>query len=200
MTKLQVAVAYSVDTDGNIFKMTKNPSFTTTDTAARFASGNLLFTYWLKVAGYENTTLRAFDGIGIAPYPLLDEQQDGYAAYLGYTIPVLFISAGTPDPERTGTIMEALCTASYDNVTPQMYEIVTKLKNARDEDSSEMIEIIIRNKFIDTAHFYDIEGYGTLPTNVITSGSSNSASIIKAFEKIGKKEWEKILTAFDKLS
>ena len=81
-----------------------------------------------------------------------------------------------------------------------MYEIVTKLKNVRDEDSSEMIEIIIRNKFIDTAHFYDIEGYGTLPTNVITSGSSNSASIIKAFEKIAKKEWEKILSAFEKLS
>ena len=140
------------------------------------------------------------DPYGIVPIPKLDEAQESYHSYLGFTIPVLFMSANTPDPERTGLIMEACSTASYDVVTPQMYEIVTKLKNARDEDSSEMIEIIIRNKFIDTAHFYDIEGYGTLPTNVINSGSANSASIIKAFEKIAKKEWDKMLAAFDKLN
>ena len=140
------------------------------------------------------------DPYGIVPIPKLDEAQESYHSYLGFTIPVLFLPANAKDPERTGLIMEACSAASYDVVTPQMYEIVTKLKNTRDEDSSEMIEIIIRNKFIDTAHFYDIEGYGTLPTNVITSGSSNSASIIKAFEKIGKKEWEKIINAFDKLS
>ena len=140
------------------------------------------------------------DSYGIVPIPKLDEAQESYHSYLGFTIPVLFLPANAADPERTGLIMEACSAASYDVVTPQMYEIVTKLKNTRDEDSSEMIEIIIRNKFIDTAHFYDIEGYGTLPTNVITSGSSNSASIIKAFEKIGKKEWEKIINAFDKLS
>ena len=140
------------------------------------------------------------DAYGIVPIPKLDEAQESYHSYLGFTIPVLFLPANASDPERTGLIMEACSAASYDVVTPQMYEIVTKLKNARDEDSSEMIEIIIRNKFIDTAHFYDIEGYGTLPTNVITSGSSNSASIIKAFEKIAKKEWDKIITAFDKLS
>ena len=140
------------------------------------------------------------DAYGIVPIPKLDEAQESYHSYLGFTIPVLFMSANATDPERTGQIMEACSAASYDVVTPQMYEIVTKLKNARDEDSSEMIEVIIRNKFIDTAHFYDIEGYGTLPTNVINSGSSNSASIIKAFEKIAKKEWDKLLTAFDKLS
>jgi hypothetical protein len=80
-----------------------------------------------------------------------------------------------------------------------MYEIVTKLKNARDEDSSEMIEVIIRNKHIDTAHFYDVEGYGTLPRNVISQKSANIASMIKAFERIAAKEWDKIITEFDKL-
>lgn len=140
------------------------------------------------------------DEYGIVPIPKLNEEQENYMSYLGFTIPVLFLPANAENPERTGTIMEACCTASYDHVTPQMYEIVTKLKNTRDEDSAEMIEIIIRNKFIDTAHFYDIEGYGTLPTNVINSGSSNATSIIKAFERIANKEWEKILAAFEKLS
>jgi hypothetical protein len=167
---------------------------------ARFAAGQAVFSPMLLTYLIESELREMEDDYGVLPYPKLDEAQESYHSYLGFTIPVLFLPANAADPERTGLIMEACSTASYDVVTPQMYEIVTKLKNVRDEDSSEMIEIIIRNKFIDTAHFYDIEGYGTLPTNVITSGSSNSASIIKAFEKIAKKEWEKILSAFEKLS
>ena len=139
------------------------------------------------------------DDYGIIPPPKYDEAQENYCAYLGYTIPVMFMTVNTPDPERTGTVMEALCTASYDNVTPQMYEIVTKLKNARDEDSSEMIEIVIRNKFIDTAHFFDLEGYGTLPRTIVTNQTTNPASTIKAFERISAKEWEKIIDSFAKL-
>jgi hypothetical protein len=139
------------------------------------------------------------DDYGILPCPKFNEEQNNYSAYLGYTIPILFLPSNVPNPERNGTIMEALCTASYDNVVPQMFEIVTKLKNVRDEDSSEMIEIIIRNKFIDTAHFFDIEGYGTLPRTIITNKTSNPSSLIKSFERIAAKEWEKILNNFAKL-
>jgi hypothetical protein len=81
-----------------------------------------------------------------------------------------------------------------------MFEIVTKLKNVRDEDSSEMIEIIIRNKHIDTAHFYNIAGYGTIPRDVIVNKTGNIASVLKSYERIAAKEWEKVLDAFDKLA
>ena len=140
------------------------------------------------------------DDYGIIPCPKYSEDQKNYSAYLGYTIPILFLASNVPDPERNGTIMEALCTASYDNVTPQMFEIVTKLKNVRDEDSSEMIEIIIRNKFIDTAHFYNIAGYGTIPRDVIVNKTGNIASVLKSYERIAAKEWEKIMDSFDTLN
>ena len=168
-------------------------------TFAVFAEGRALFSdIVLSKIGTFYSAME--DDFGIVPPPKFDEMQENYCAYLGYTIPVMFISANAADPERNGTVMEALCTASYDNVTPQMYEIVTKLKNARDEDSSEMIEIIIRNKFIDTAHFFDIEGYGTLPRTIITNRNSNPASLIKTFERIAAKEWEKIIDGFEKLA
>ena len=167
-------------------------------TFAVFAEGRALFSdIVLSKVGTFYSAME--DDFGIIPPPKFDEMQDDYCAYLGYTIPVLFMSSNTADPERTGMVMEALCTASYDHVTPQMFEIVTKLKNVRDEDSSEMIEIIIRNKFIDTAHFFDVEGYGTLPRTIITNKNSNPASLIKTFERIAAKEWDKIVDAFDKL-
>ena len=164
-----------------------------------FASGRALFSdIVLSKIGTFYSSMDA--DYGIVPQPKFDESQESYKSYLGFTIPILYLPNNAPDAERTGTILEALCTASYDHVTPQMYEIVTKLKNVRDEDSSEMIEIIIRNKFIDTAHFFDIEGYGTLPRTVINNKSTNIASLVKAFERIANKEWEKITTAFDKLA
>ena len=167
-------------------------------TFAVFAEGRSLFSdIVLSKIGTFYSAME--DDYGIVPPPKFDEMQDDYCAYLGYTIPVMFMSSNTADPDRTGTVLEALCTASYDYVTPQMFEIVTKLKNVRDEDSSEMIEIIIRNKFIDTAHFFDVEGYGTLPRTIITNKTSNPASLIKTFERVASKEWEKIINAFDKL-
>jgi len=164
-----------------------------------FAEGRSLFSdIVLSKIGTFYTGME--DDYGILPCPKYTEDQNNYAAYLGYTIPILFLPSNVPDPERNGTIMEALCTASYDNVTPQMYEIVTKLKNVRDEDSSEMIEIIIRNKFIDTAHFYNIAGYGTIPRDVIVNKTGNIASTLKSYERVASKEWDKILDSFDKLS
>ena len=163
-----------------------------------FAEGRSLFSD-IVLSKIGNFYTGMDDDYGIVPCPKYNEEQNSYAAYLGYTIPILFLSSNVPDPERNGTIMEALCTASYDNVTPQMYEIVTKLKNVRDEDSSEMIEIIIRNKFLDTAHFYNIAGYGTVPRDVIVNKTGNIASVLKSYERVAVKEWEKIITAFDKL-
>ncbi|MBQ7322901.1 MAG: extracellular solute-binding protein [Clostridia bacterium] len=163
-----------------------------------FGEGRALFSdIVLSKIGTFYTSME--DDYGILPCPKYSEDQTNYSAYLGYTIPILFLPSNVPDPERNGTIMEALCTASYDNVTPQMYEIVTKLKNVRDEDSSEMIEIIIRNKVIDTAHFYNVQGYGTIPRDVIVNKTGNIASTLKSYERVAVKQWEKILDNFDKL-
>ena len=164
-----------------------------------FAEGRALFSD-IVLSKIGNFYSNMEDDYGIVPCPKYNEEQENYAAYLGYTIPILFLSSNVPDPERNGTIMEALCTASYDSVTPQMFEIVTKLKNVRDEDSSEMIEIIIRNKTIDTAHFYNIAGYGTVPRDVIVNKTGNIASVLKSYERVAVKEWDKILAAFDKLA
>ncbi len=82
------------------------------------------------------------DDYGIVPEPMFNEEQGEYFSYTGYTIPMVTIPATDPNPERTGNIIEALCAASADVVIPKMYEIVTKIQNARDEESAEMVDII----------------------------------------------------------
>lgn len=136
---------------------------------------------------------------GILPEPMFDENQEDYSSYTGYSIPLIMVPVNCPDPERTGKIMESLCTASYDGVVPDMYQIVTEVKNARDAESSEMIRIIIRTKSFDPAHWYTVSGYGTLSRNIIASGSNNVASLIKTYDKVARKNLESIIGSYESM-
>ncbi len=163
-----------------------------------FAEGRALFADTVMV-NYGTYFTQMKDDFGILPLPKYDEEQETYKSYLGYTIPMMFITNNAENPERTGTILEALCTATYDHVTPKMYEVVTKLKNARDEDSSEMIDIIIRNKIIDPLHFYNITGYGNFGRNLVVEKNANVSSKLKSYEKVAANEWAKITASFDSI-
>lgn len=163
-----------------------------------FAEGRSLFADTV-LTNYGIYFTEMEDDFGIVPLPKYNEEQESYKSYLGYTIPMMFITGNTSDPERTGTIMEAYCTASYDHVTPQMFEVVTKLKNARDEDSAEMIEIIIRNKIVDPIHFYAVAGYGDFGRNLVVKMNANVSSELKSYEKVAEKTWAKIIESFEKI-
>lgn len=139
------------------------------------------------------------DDYGIVPLPKYDESQADYLTYSGFTVPMMMIPANEQDAERTGLIMEAFGSASYDHVTPKLLEIVTKIKNVRDEDSSEMINVIIRTKVYDTAHFFDLPGFGSATRNLIANPTTNPASTIKAYKTGAERQWNKIQDEFDKL-
>jgi hypothetical protein len=136
---------------------------------------------------------------GIVPQPMFDENQADYCSYTGYTIPLIMVPKNCTDPDRTGRIIEAYCTASYDEVTPDLFSIVTEVKNARDNESSEMIRIIIRTKLFDPAHWYNITGYGSLSRTIVASRTNNIASSLKTYDKAAQNSLESISNAFEDL-
>ena len=120
---------------------------------------------------------------GIVPIPKFNTEQKNYSSYSAYIIPTTCVPINVSDPQRAGNIVEALCTASYDLVTPDIFEIVTKLQNVKDPDSAAMIDIVIRTKMFDPSHWYDIPGYGTLSRMLLNSDSTNISSYIKGYAK-----------------
>ena len=120
---------------------------------------------------------------GIVPIPKFNTEQKNYSSYSAYIIPMTCVPINVSDPQRAGNIVEALCTASYDLVTPDIFEIVTKLQNVKDPDSAAMIDIVIRTKMFDPSHWYDIPGYGTLSRMLLNSDSTNISSYIKGYAK-----------------
>jgi hypothetical protein len=89
------------------------------------------------------------------------------------------------DTEYVGTILEAMARYNYENVSTKMFEIVTKLQNVRDQDSSEMVDYIIRNRVYDFAYFLDLDVSNVVLTQ-LNSGKQTISSKLKTSKKVSQ--------------
>jgi len=99
------------------------------------------------------------DDFGLLPIPKYDESQPEYLT----AIPSLFFSVvpgSVEDIERTGIILEALACSSYNNVIPEYYEKCLTTKYVRDDESAQVIDLILKNRVTDFGNIFiltDIE-------------------------------------------
>lgn len=98
--------------------------------------------YWV-------TALRDMEtDFGIIPYPMYDEDQGSYYARVSYIMtPIVPITNG--NLELTGAVLEATNYLAKKNITPAYYEISLKGKYSRDEESTEMLDLIFANRVLD---------------------------------------------------
>ncbi len=82
------------------------------------------------------------DNYTINPMPKYDEAQSGYYsnAYTGATI--WCIPTDNPEPDTAAAVMEALAADSYANVMPAYFEDCMQGKLSRNENTTDMLEII----------------------------------------------------------
>ena len=79
---------------------------------------------------------------GILPYPKYDEAQKDYKSFSKAGFAAFAIPSTVPDREFSEIMLEALTAESYKTVIPAYYDIALKNKYSRDDDSSEMLDII----------------------------------------------------------
>ncbi|MCL1792684.1 MAG: hypothetical protein FWG34_02320 [Oscillospiraceae bacterium] len=105
-------------------------------------------------------TLRNMEtDFGILPLPKYDESQNGYYSTLQYgNASVMCIPATASNPERTGAVLEAWAAESVNTLTKAYYEITLKSKNARDEESEAMLDLIFSTRVIDQGLFFNWVG------------------------------------------
>ena len=141
--------------------------------------------------------LRSLDvNFGILPFPKLDENQDKY-----YTLPeeysLVFSIPVTADADFASLIMEALAVESVSTVSPAFYDICLNGKSVRDEESSEMLDIIFANKIFDLGYFANIANFRDMMTNFVKSESTDVASSYAMILDSAKAQLEKICGDFD---
>jgi len=107
-----------------------------------FATGQALF----HVQGLPHTIAQLRDmedNFGILPLPKRNEsQQKYYAPSYGAVLTGIPKTVAAERYESLGLLMEAMTRRSQETVIPQYKEVLLKDKLARDEDSSEMLDII----------------------------------------------------------
>jgi len=109
---------------------------------------------WVRMRVVEK--FRGMDSdFGIIPMPKFDENQANYLSVVNaYTGVLLGVPRTAGDLERTSVILEALAAESRYILQPAYYDVVLQRKFARDEESSDMLDIIFGNRVYDLAGIY----------------------------------------------
>ena len=120
------------------------------DEIPAFANGNLLFvTTWVDNAF--NAFREMEDDYGILPYPKFDENQEQYYTNSmdNYSLLSVPITVTIDNLGFVGHITEALTIESHNTVFPAYYDVALTDKYARDENSVEMLNIMMDGRKYD---------------------------------------------------
>jgi hypothetical protein len=110
------------------------------------------------------------DDYGLLPYVKLDKDQKEY--YSGtvdnYSVICVLAVHGLDHLDFIGTMVEALSAETHNSVIRPYYDLVVTHKNTRDEESIEMIEIIMKGRLYDLATLHYARIYYT--DNTLNAG------------------------------
>lgn len=110
----------------------------------KFVDGQTLFTMFQKIGDMEQSSIRDFDGMGIVPYPLLDETQAHYRTLIHDTAEMgaIPITAAGEAAGAVSAVVQVLSVDASENIVNLYYETALKSKYAQDSSTAEMLDIV----------------------------------------------------------
>ena len=137
---------------------------------------------------------------GIIPLPKANTEQQQYSTFVHYWPSMMTgIPTTGEDHDRTGIIIEALAYGGYKYITPAYYDVALKSKYARDDESSEMLDLIFEGRSSDLGYMDDFGSFiSNLQSNVTSRKNTFASTIEKAEDKI-KKDIDKAIGKYDEL-
>jgi hypothetical protein len=134
---------------------------------------------------------------GILPVPKYDQHQQDYASFVNGSTGLVMVAKTEKDTEFVGAIMDAMACYNYEHVTPNMFQVVTKLQVAQDPASARMVDLIIRNRVFDLGYFADL-GVSNLVRDSLISGRAEIASGLTSGRKAAERSLSKLLTNMER--
>ncbi|MCL2814070.1 MAG: hypothetical protein FWD23_05670 [Oscillospiraceae bacterium] len=142
--------------------------------------------------------LRAMEtDFGILPFPKLDENQSDYYSPVGaWKAMFLSIPSVQQDLDRTAVILEALAAESLYVIRPAYYDKSLVGKHARDEESVEMLDIIIESKIFDFGWYYQFGSYNNHMMDLFRNYNSDFVSMYEKYQSKAESDIQKINDRF----
>ncbi len=135
------------------------------------------------------------DDYGVLPLPKYEEAQSRYVTDVSGAGSMCIWPVSIADVEIVGNITEAMAAASYDIITPALFDVIASVKNVRDEESAQMVQLIIRNRVFDMAHMYGIDG-DNFVWDLLASKKNEVASYFEKKRTTAESQLSKIVNAF----
>ncbi|MCL2816257.1 MAG: hypothetical protein FWD23_16815, partial [Oscillospiraceae bacterium] len=135
---------------------------------------------WIRMRIVER--LRGMEtDFGILPLPKLDKEQQNYYTHMNpHTGAGIAIPRTNVNLERTGMILEDLSAESRYTLKPAYYDLNLQGKFMRDDESREMLDIILANTVYDIGYIYD---FGNFAMTVVWFGTNKNADHASAFDR-----------------
>lgn len=134
---------------------------------------------------------------GIIPFPKYDKAQDGYYTHVDGRSALMLVPSTITDPDRTGAVIEALSAESYREIVPAYYDVVLQSKYSRDEESREMLDILMKGRTYTFAYVYDNgKGLQWSLVRLMQSKSKDFASFYSKNEVTAQKHYESVMAAY----
>jgi hypothetical protein len=154
-------------------------------------SNRVLFVQW-NLFNCEN--LRAAEvEYGILPLPKYDENQEKYLSNSWTGMYGLPVNIPEEKLEMIGTVMESMSALGRTDVIPVYYDILLKEKVSRDDDSREMLDIILDGMVYDSGlNFQTGSGWpGFFVTELLKAKNANYVSAVE-------RQKDRIVNDYDK--
>ena len=155
-----------VESFEKVYELYWNNSGTYVDTSAPyeyrfdFADSRALFSPMILDYMISNDLRSMSDDYGILPYPKLNEAQSEYGTYLLTRTGMIMLPLDLADDklDKVGYVIEALSAYSYKYLRPAIYEQSLTSKGVRDEQSLEMLDIILESRMYDFSCYTETGG------------------------------------------
>jgi len=176
-------------------------SYFAVNTAEEYENTRKVFqtdrSFLLDVKLYDMGNLRDMESdFGILPIPKYDETQNSYITFVNAASNMISVPVMVSDPEKCSILLEAMASESFKNLTPSFKTSILKGKYVRDEESSEMVDIIIRNRVFDIAYIYKIAGFENVIRLQIMANKEEVVSAIQKIHSAGETKLEELVLQF----
>ncbi len=116
-----------------------------------FAEGQGIFAPMYLQYLFEGDMRSMKDAYGVLPFPKLDEEQEDYASYVHprFGAMMLPVTLTEEKAEILGDFVEVWSAYSWRDLRPAIYEISLQGKGTRDDESLEMLELIMNSRKYD---------------------------------------------------
>jgi len=132
---------------------------------------------------------------GIAPCPKYDAQQEDYCNVVWFVGSYSTVPVSALDPAESGFILEAMSAKSREILRPAYYETALSLKYLRDEESIEMLDLVIDNRAYELEQAFAF-GSSSAVEGIVLNNKEPASALASASKSIASKI-EKTLEQID---